>query len=270
MIRLGIVEYRNVISSLQLLAKLDFSDYALTSLKWRFERFIQLRKIHSSEDLIKRITKDSVFLDQFVQEISVPSSCMFRDPSAWKALFAQIEQTISKHPNYRVWFPDCHSGAELYTFLIILKEKGLLENVKIKVSSFSQLNLDGIQRGSFNLKNKEGNQSNYERYGGKQIFENYFGVTERRSYFDKSLLKNIEFTRETIFSSTPNRCNLVIYRNKLIYFNPQLHKKAIMEIHKNLLPLSYLFIGVKETLDCCSIEDKFQKQSKLENIYKRR
>ncbi len=270
MVRLGIVEYRNIINSLQLLVKLDFSDYALTSLKWRFERFIQLRKIHSSEDLIHRLKKDSVFRDQFVQAISVPSTSMFRDPTAWKILLAQIEQTINKHPNYRVLFPDCHSGEELYTFLIILKEKGLLENVKIKVSSFSQLNLDGIQRGSFDLKNREANQSNYERYGGKHVFENYFGITENRSYFDKKLLENIEFTKETIFSSTSNRYNLVIYRNKLIYFNPQLHKKAIMEIHKSLLPLSYLFIGVKETLDCCSIEDKFQKQSKLENIYKRR
>ncbi|NJK85065.1 MAG: hypothetical protein HC906_02930 [Bacteroidales bacterium] len=69
---------------------------------------------------------------------------MFRDPSLWRWLREEllpqtVEKTIGK---YRIWFPNCVSGGELYTLTILLKEMGLMDKVEIIATCCSEKSID--------------------------------------------------------------------------------------------------------------------------------
>lgn len=78
---IGIVDYRNIIKVIKESYDYDFSEYALISLKRRFERVIQIHNLKHPDLLIEKLREDSNFFNYFLQEIAVESTEMFRDPS---------------------------------------------------------------------------------------------------------------------------------------------------------------------------------------------
>jgi chemotaxis protein methyltransferase CheR len=94
---IGIVEYRNIIKVVKETYNYDFSDYALTSLKRRFERIMQLYRLRNTEVFIERLREDKSFFQLFLQEVSIESTEMFRDPSFWRYL---RDETLHIDPKF--------------------------------------------------------------------------------------------------------------------------------------------------------------------------
>ena len=77
---IGIVDYRNIIKVIKEAYNYDFSEYALTSLKRRIERFIQIQNLRHPDQLIERLRDDNVYFQRFLEEMVIESTEMFRDP----------------------------------------------------------------------------------------------------------------------------------------------------------------------------------------------
>jgi chemotaxis protein methyltransferase CheR len=133
MTELGIVDIREIIRAINTAYSYDFSNFALTSLKQRFERLMVISGLSSVEGLIRKIINEPDFIDTLLYEIAVPSTEMFRDPSLWRWLREEYfqETQVKSAGKFKIWLPACVSGGELYSLAILLREMGLSDKVQI-------------------------------------------------------------------------------------------------------------------------------------------
>ncbi len=63
----------------------DFRNYAMSSLKRRVLRIMELKKL-SVDTLLKKLTDTPAFINEFLDELAVNVTEMFRDPSYWRVM----------------------------------------------------------------------------------------------------------------------------------------------------------------------------------------
>ena len=102
----------------------DFSDYTKASLKRRVARVMMLKKLEFY-DLKHILVNDQQFFQEFLEEITVNVTEMFRDPSFYKTLNSQVVPYLSTYQHIKIWCAGCSSGEEAYSLAILLKEAGL-------------------------------------------------------------------------------------------------------------------------------------------------
>src|SRR5471030_2058563 len=102
----------------------DFSCYSKASLKRRVLRVMQLKKLEFY-DLKHILVNDQNFFQEFLDEITVNVTEMFRDPSFYKALNNQVIPYLSTYQHIKIWSAGSSSGEEVYSLAILLNESGL-------------------------------------------------------------------------------------------------------------------------------------------------
>ena len=245
---IGILDFRNIIKVIKETYDYDFSDYALISLKRRFELVIQLHNIKDTDSLITKLHEDKSFFQSFLQEIAIESTEMFRDPSLWRYLRDELLPIMIKEVSKpKIWIPLCVSGDELFTLVILLKEQGWLNLVEIVTSCMNDLIIDHIKSGLFRNYKIEVSEDNYGRYQGKAKLSNYYRISNDQAIRDSSLIKNVNFVKQNInFDNSPRDIKLILCRNQLIYFTQNLHDKTLKIFSDSLIAGGYLILGVKE------------------------
>jgi chemotaxis protein methyltransferase CheR len=251
MVELGIVDIREIIRLIKNNYNYDFSTFALTSFKYRLEYVIAKNNLTSPESLFRKLSNQPEFFDTFLNQVCVPSTEMFRDPSFWRWLresfFSQIDE--KQLTNFKIWIPYCISGAELFTLAILLKELNLLNKIKIIATSFSKESIEYIKSGVYPLKKIEVSGENYKRFQGESEFEKYYSTEKYDVFRDTSLIKDVEFIVDNIeYSNAPKNVKLILLRNVMIYFNPTFQDKVQYIMHDALAANGNLAIGQKEQL----------------------
>src|SRR6187551_1417595 len=102
----------------------DFSDYTEASFKRRLARIMMLKKL-DFYDLKHVLVNSPKFFQEFLEEITVNVTEMFRDPAFYKALNSQVIPYLSTYQHIKVWCAGCSSGEEVYSLAILFKEEKL-------------------------------------------------------------------------------------------------------------------------------------------------
>lgn len=248
----------------------DFSNYAMSSFRHRVSVAISKLNLVSADSLIEKILNDGYMLDLFLKEVSVPTTEMFRDPSAWKYISETVlPKLASQNEKINIWLPECTSGDDIYTIAIILKELGLTQKSKITASFISNSLINCFTQG-YEIKKMELNKSNYSRFNENKDFTEYYSISNYKAFMNSDLLKNVSCEKFIIASMiNPTKVNLIIYRNKLIYFNSILQFEILSMLTNSLDLGGYLFIGSKENIINPEMRKQYKTISELERIYKR-
>lgn len=72
-------DLKKLLDSIRFVYGYDFTEYAEASIRRRIDNFMGTRKIDASDSLGKMILQDAKFFEQFVQDLSVTVTEMFRD-----------------------------------------------------------------------------------------------------------------------------------------------------------------------------------------------
>lgn len=249
----------------------DFTNYAMSSFKRRIQRILELFKFPNVDALIKRLKEDPKYFHEFISEVTVNVTEMFRDPSFWREVRDHIIPNILLNNNtLSIWHAGCSSGEEVYSMAILLKEMGLLEKAKIIATDIDKSILNKAMMGVTPSKNMELNEKNYIRFQGTKTLSEYFKEENGKSVIDKSLLANVSFREHDLVKGIVfNKFDLILCRNVMIYFNQQLQNKVLIKLHESLFKYGYLIIGSKESLIWCDIANKFIVVNNEEKIYKK-
>ena len=269
---LGIVDTRNIIKTLQDVYDYDFKNYALTFFKRNVEKVIANYNLRDADSFIKKIELDKDFFEVFLQEMTVETTEMFRDPSLWRVLKEEIlPTTIPGSANYKIWLPEVSSGEELYSLTIVLKKLRLLDQVQIYASSLSELYLEKIKTGYFDPKKIEVNDSNYSRIFSESQLSDFYKYENERAYWDTSLIENVKFLKQNIiFDDYPKGIKLILFRNQMIYYNQILQERFIKIMYNCLVPGGVLVIGNNEKIEYWNSEKDYTLIDKTERIYKKK
>jgi chemotaxis protein methyltransferase CheR len=261
-------ELKHLLESIRFGYGYDFTDYAEASVKRRVAHFMANKKISSIEDLGKLLLKDENEFEQFVQDITVNVTEMFRDPSFYKALREKVTDRLATYPFIKIWVAGCSTGEEVYSVAIWLKEEGLLHRSVIYATDINQKSLQLAKEGVFPIDCMKNYTTNYIKAGGKKSFSDYYMAKYGSVLLDKNLRQNIVFSVHNLaVDKSFNEFQLILCRNVLIYFNQSLQNRAINLFYDSLCPFGFLALGSKESLLFTDRRKDFDEVDKKEKIF---
>src|ERR1700761_2096123 len=139
----------------------DFSLYSKASLKRRLSRIIMLKKI-SFLKLLQLLHDEPKFFQEFLEEITVNVTEMFRDPSFYKALNTQVIPYLSTYQHIKIWSAGCATGEEVYSLAILLQNAGLREKSFIYGTDINTVVLKNARKGIYSFRNIKTYSENYQ------------------------------------------------------------------------------------------------------------
>lgn len=249
----------------------DFRNYAMSSFKRRVLRIMELKKL-SVEALLKRLNDTPQFINEFLDELTVNVTEMFRDPSFWRIMREEIIPAILlNHTQFKIWHAGCSSGEEVLTMCIMLKEMGILHDVTVIATDLDSNILERAKTGTYQLKSMELNEKNYIRFQGTApSLKEYYREENGYAVFNKELLNNVSFRKhDLVLGEIFNKFDLILCRNVMIYFNQALQNDVLKKFHESLFKYGYLAIGSKESLIWCDYANRFIVVNNEEKIYKK-
>lgn len=246
----------------------DFTQYAEASVKRRITRFAELRQIDSADRLRELLLGDDSNLENFIQEVSVTVTEMFRDPEFYQALRVTIEKRLATYPFIRIWVAGCATGEEVYSAAIMLAEAGLIDRSVIYATDINQKSLHTAREGIYPIAAMKNYTANYLKSGGNRGFSTYYKAKYGSVIFDKELKKNIIFYPHNLAADRSfNEFHLILCRNVLIYFKQSLQNHVIDLFHESLCTFGILALGSKESLLFADKRKHFQELAKKEKIF---
>jgi chemotaxis protein methyltransferase CheR len=249
----------------------DFRNYAMSSFKRRILRILELQNT-SIEGLIKKLTDQPNYINDFLDELTVNVTEMFRDPSFWRVMKQEIIPGILlNHKQFKIWHAGCSSGEEVLSMTILLKEMGILEDVTIIATDIDPAILEKARAAIYPIKNMEMNEKNFIRFHeGTSSLKSFYKEENGKAVFNKDLYKNVTFRRQDlVLGEVFNKFDLILCRNVMIYFNQTLQNEVLKKFHESLFKYGYLAIGSKESLIWCEVANRFIVVNNEEKIYKK-
>jgi len=267
---IDIADLKKITELIQVKHGYDFRNYAMSSFKRRMLRILELKSL-TVETLLKKLQDQPTFIDEFLDELTVNVTEMFRDPGFWRIIRDEIIPGILlNHKQFKIWHAGCSSGEEVLSMTIVLKEMGILQDVQLYATDLDTTILEKAKQASYPIKNMELNEKNYIRYEGKGSLKDYYKEENGKAVFDKSLLQNVTFRKHDLVKGEVfNKFDLILCRNVMIYFNQTLQNEVLKKFHESMFKYGYLAIGSKESLIWCEVASKFLVVNNEEKVYKK-
>lgn len=261
-------ELKSLIESIRFIYGYDFSDYAEASFRRRVSHFMHNRKMTSLAELARVILQEEKMLEEFIQEVSVTVTEMFRDPLFYKSLRTNVVKRLATYPFIKIWIAGCATGEEVYSVAILLHEEGLLNRSVIYATDINQKSLQIAKDGIYPVENMKAYTANYQKAGGTTSFSEYYKARYNSVIFDKALKQNIVFSPHNLaVDRSFNEFQLIICRNVLIYFNQQLQNRVIQLFYESLCPFGFLGLGNKESLLFADRQKYFDEIDRKERVF---
>ena len=242
-------ELRSLLITIRNIYGYDFTQYAEASLKRRLLYFINSRQIKTVQELTHLLMHDEAVFEEFVRNVSVTVTEMFRDPAFYACLRSRVIKRLATYPFIKIWVAGCATGEEVYSIAILLKEEGLLSRSLIYATDINQHSLHMAKTGIYPMDLLKAYTTNYLKSGGQKDFSEYYVAQYNAALFDKSLRDNVVFAPHNLASDQSfNEFQLILCRNVLIYFNQELQNKVMNLFYDSLCMFGILGLGNKESL----------------------
>jgi chemotaxis protein methyltransferase CheR len=269
---IGIVDTKKVIAAIKEIYNLDFTNFALTAFKRRLLYVLNENNYSSIVDFISNIENNQLLFEQYLSQGLIDTTELFRDPSCWRDLRDKYIKDLYKNRDFKILVPGISSGDDLYTLLILLKEEGMLDHAKVTALSLSDIRIRQVQNGGlYDMKKIEIGEANYKRFSDKASLSEYYTLEGTKAKMHEELLKNVTFNKYSFLQEEALQgFHLVLYRNRLIYLNPNLQDTLVAKLVKSTLLGGIVCVGGKETLEISSSFAKLTTLNAEERIYKKR
>jgi chemotaxis protein methyltransferase CheR len=252
------------------ISEYDFTGYSLKSFTRRLEKILTDNYL-DIEALVKKMEKNSKFLENVVKEITVNTTEPFRTPSIWQNLIPHMRERLSGLDNINIWHAGCSTGQEVYSMLMVLYELGLFHKARVYGSDLNEDVLEVARSGKYRLHEFDDYWDNFKESMSafpNFNYEDYLEVNRRRGIVkiksflvEKPVFVKHNLIKDGNFFGT--KFDLIMCRNVLIYFDHELQDKIFIFFHESLNPDGILVIGKHESI-LSPIQRKFDR---VESIY---
>lgn len=248
----------------------DFTSYSKASLKRRMNRLVLHDKFLSFVEFRYKLREETVYLQRFIEEITVNVTEMFRDVTFYKTIREQVLPVLATWPLIRIWHAGCSTGEEVYSMAIMLKEANLLHKSLLYATDINPAVLANMRDGIFPLSMMNQYSESYIQSGGKKDFSSYYTAVYNMAKFDETLgSKIILSTHNLVSDESFNEFQLIMCRNVMIYFDKELQDRVLTLFDDSLDKLGFLALGAKESLKFSTISNKYKQLENKEKIWRK-
>lgn len=248
----------------------DFREYAEAHIRRRIKNRMTMSRLTLSQ-VHEKVMSDRVFASQFLKDLSITVTEMFRDPEFYKALRKTVIPILKTYPFIKIWHAGCATGEEAYSMAILLKEEGLYDRTTIYATDFNEYALDVAREGIYSNTLLKQYINNYQKAGGLESFSDYYvshydSAIMVQSLKDKIVWANHNLVTDSVFAEM----HLILCRNVMIYFTKELQNKVHKLFYDSLINGGMLCLGTKESLRNTNFSHEYAELDKKQMIYKRK
>jgi len=249
----------------------DFRNYAGASFKRRLKYCLEKNNYKHISEMIPRLLYDKLFFKEFLLNISVTVTEMFRDPDFYNRFKEKVLPVLKTYPFIKIWHAGCATGEEVYSMAILLHEAGFLDRAQIYATDFNQKALQIAREGIYPLDRLKEYIANYNKFDGASSFSTYYHAKYNAAKMRSFLKENIIFANHNLVTDKVfGEMNVVICRNVLIYFDRVLQDRVLSLFRDSLCHRGFLCLGNKESILQTVIEQEFEGVSRKEKIFRKK
>lgn len=254
------ISYNDFLLELKKHTPYDFMEYSHNSIHRRISKVLTDYAL-DLDQMVDRIKSDPDFVEKIVEEITVNTTELFRDPEMWVYLFENVYPKLKNKKAINIWHAGCSSGQEVYSNMILLNELGLLDKCKIFATDLNQRVLNSARTGKYKYQFNKKYIDNFTHvinkvsYHGDRPnpFEKYFLINQEEDTMQilPEFRKIPEFRKHDLVGvNSPflHKFDLIFCRNVLIYFNSGLQDRIVKLFHEHTFDGGFLILGAHENL----------------------
>jgi chemotaxis protein methyltransferase CheR len=236
----------------------DFRNYGKAHAKRRILHRLAVSGFRSISELLHEVLHDESLFHILLQDLSINTTEMFRDPEFFLELRQQVIPVLKTYPFIKVWHAGCSTGEEVYSMAILLQEEGLLSRSQIYATDFNPVVLKAAREGIYPASQMKEYTRNYLNSGGKHSLSDYYSARYDSVILNKSLKENLVCADHNLVTDGVfGEMHLVMCRNTLIYFNKILQNRVVGLFRDSLIPGGFLCLGSKESLTFSAHKESF-------------
>ena len=199
--------------------------------------------------LWSKIMKDKEFLLQYIDDLTVNLTELFRNPEIWLKLKDDVLPKLQHNTDLSFWHAGCSSGEEVYTMAMVLQDKNLLYKSKAVASDLSNSILEQAKNGEYSNILVAKYLKTFKQYFPNGKIEEWFDVGEHESKIKDKYKKHIQFLRHNLVQDPmPKKFDVIFCRNVMIYFDDVLKMKVLKLFHSSLKQGGYFIVGYYDML----------------------
>lgn len=249
----------------------DFRNYSKAHIKRRVLNRLGTSRLNTITQLLDKVLRDPVFFREFLDDLSINVTEMFRDPEFYKSLRQNIIPKLRTYAYFKIWHAGCATGEEAYSLAILLKEEGLLDRCQVYATDFNQKVLEIAKEGVYHKDDIEQYERNYLLSGGKNKLSDYYQTMYGSVIFNKELSNRIVFADHNLVTdSVFADVHLILCRNVMIYFEKNLQENVLNLFYESLVPSGILCLGTKESIKFTRFEKLFDVIDEKQKIFKKK
>jgi chemotaxis protein methyltransferase CheR len=259
-----------ILSTLFRLYHYDFRSYSRSSVRRRLAAACATLGCADLTELQTRLEQDASVFSHLLQYLTVQVSDLFRDPSFFVTLRKHVVPVLRTYPSLKFWIAGCSTGEELYSFAILLREEGLLDQSMLYATDINPESLRKAEAGIYPIDRVPAFSENYRAAGGKGSLSAHYAARYDSVVFDRGLRKNVVFADHSLATdSVFAEVHVVCCRNVLIYFNHDLQNRALGLMSDALCRRGFLGLGARETLQFSAHRSAFEELVPAERWYRK-
>src|SRR5579884_3861867 len=242
-------QLRSFLDQLRERSGIDFNSYKLPTITRRLQRRMAATGSEKLTDYIRYLQREPSEYQRLVNSFLIKVTEFFRDPELYAYLRDQILPTLAeevkKRHELRIWSAGCATGEEAYSLAILLWEilGQELEHTSVRIFA-TDLDADAVAFAR---------QGVYPASAVSSIppdlLERYFNRINSAYEVKKHVRGLVVFGQHDLAQRAPfPRIDLILFRNVLIYFTPDMQKRALQLFAFSLRDAGYLVLGKAETV----------------------
>ncbi len=248
----------------------DFRSYTRSSFRRRVKIFMQERNLQQISEIIPLLLKNEEAFSEFVQQISVPVSDMFRDPEVYHSLRNTVFPVLKTYPFVKIWSAGCATGEEAYSLAILALESGLNGHTRIYATDYNDRAINTGKRGIYDIARMKDFTRNYQASGGKEEFSSYYTTAYNKAILKDPVRKMVTFSNHNLTQDGVfGEMHLILCRNVLIYFDRSLQEHVLSLVTDSLSQRGFLCLGFHENLRFSEVKTYYSALDEKLRIYRK-
>lgn len=230
---------------------IDFRAYETVSMQRRVARLMHRYQLESSYHLWQKVLYEKDFVQVFINEITIGFTELFRNANLWQFLQENILVKEQGNPSIKIWHAGCSTGEEVYSMLILLHEKRLLESTQVLATDINTEFMEQVKQGKYNIDLWKKFNENYQSFikSSQKDLSQYADQKGENFIFKDFLKKNLQVKFHNLTQLPQTQVfNIILCRNVLIYFDDVLKKQVLNLLCDSLETGGYLMLGFYDML----------------------
>jgi len=241
---------QNILELIHHRANVDFRQYKTSTILRRIGRRIAVTHTHTIQEYADYLRGSPEEVGELVKAFLINVTQFFRDPEAFAYIQDEIlPKLIAKARTHdkvlRLWTAGCATGEEPYSLAMLLSDMLGSEmpgwSIKIFATDLDDAAITFARHGIYSESLLKEVPDDYRNRFFERVDSGY--------RIAKILRQMVIFGQQDLSRSSPfPRIDLVLCRNVLIYFAPDLQDYVLNQFAFSLSPDGYLFLGKAETV----------------------